>query len=311
MNNCLVSVIIPNYKHAKFLNERIQSVLNQTYQNFELIILDDCSPDDGASRNIIERYRNNPHVSQIVYNEVNSGSTFKQWHKGFELAKGDLVWIAESDDSCDKHLLAKLIKGFEQTDTVFSFCKSYAYDAYGNKTKFKFQSSLKTSFYLPGKEFIAKYLSKYNLVANASSVIFKKEAAISIDKQYLNMKAEGDWLLWIEMAELGNVYFVNEELNYFRLHDTNTTAKLWGKGVSADEHLIVFNYLMDVLNVSLIRKTILRSQFVAIIQENKCFENEDVRRMLLKRWDPYFFYRIFHQFHVILYRVKHLLIRKR
>ena len=102
MRSPLVSVIIPNYNHAVYLDERIKSVLNQTYQNFELIILDDCSPDNGASMAIIEKYRNNPHISHIVYNDVNSGSTFKQWHKGLELAKGDLIWIAESDDNCEK-----------------------------------------------------------------------------------------------------------------------------------------------------------------------------------------------------------------
>ena len=63
----LVSVIIPSYNHEKFLKERIDSVLNQTFQDFELIILDDLSPDN--SREIIESYRAHPKVSHIIFNE--------------------------------------------------------------------------------------------------------------------------------------------------------------------------------------------------------------------------------------------------
>ena len=114
MANPLVSVIIPNYCHAKYLDQRIQSVLNQTYPNFEVIILDDCSPDDGASRAVIEKYRFDPHVTHIIYNETNSGSTFKQWNKGFSLAEGELVWIAESDDFCEDMLLEKCIMVYTQ-----------------------------------------------------------------------------------------------------------------------------------------------------------------------------------------------------
>ncbi len=76
----MVSVIIPNYNHATYLRERIESILNQTYQNFELIILDDYSNDD--SKLIIEEYRNHEKISHIIYNETNSGSTFYQWKKG-------------------------------------------------------------------------------------------------------------------------------------------------------------------------------------------------------------------------------------
>ena len=100
----LVSVIIPSYNHEKFLKERIDSVLNQTFQDFELIILDDLSPDN--SREIIESYRAHPKVSQIIYNEKNSGSTFFQWNKAvLSLAKGEFIWIAESDDVADPKFL--------------------------------------------------------------------------------------------------------------------------------------------------------------------------------------------------------------
>ena len=70
----MVSVIVPNYCHEPYLKERLDSILSQTYEDFELIILDDCSND--RSRDVIEQYSSNPHVSHIVYNEKNSGSTF-------------------------------------------------------------------------------------------------------------------------------------------------------------------------------------------------------------------------------------------
>ena len=90
-----VSVIVPNYNHAPYLRQRIESILDQSHQDFELILLDDCSTD--GSRDIMESYRGDPRVSHIVYNEANSGSTFRQWDKGIELAQGECVWVAESD----------------------------------------------------------------------------------------------------------------------------------------------------------------------------------------------------------------------
>ena len=151
----LVSVIIPNYCHARFLNELIQSVLQQTYQNFELIILDDCSPDGGASKAVIESYRDNPHVSHIVYNEINSGSAFKQWGKGFELAQGKYIWIAESDDCCDPELLDTLMGQLLEHQAVMAFCRSEKFDVNGVKSHYDWQDELSGSFVMDGSVFIS------------------------------------------------------------------------------------------------------------------------------------------------------------
>ena len=125
-----VSVIIPNYNHSEFLEQRIQSVLNQTYQHFELIILDDASTDN--SRAIIENYQDDPKINAIVYNQQNSGSTFLQWKKGIELAKGDWIWIAESDDWCEITLLQVLTDGIiRNPGCVISYCQSLMVE--GNK----------------------------------------------------------------------------------------------------------------------------------------------------------------------------------
>ena len=96
MKKPLVSVVIPNYNHGKYLRERIDSVLAQSFQDFEIIILDDKSTDDSLS--IINEYKDNPHVAHIIVNEQNTGNPFIQWEHGISLAQGEYIWIAESDD---------------------------------------------------------------------------------------------------------------------------------------------------------------------------------------------------------------------
>src|ERR1700730_12479921 len=99
VNQPKVSVIIPNYNHAPYLRQRINTVLRQTFQDFEVILMDDCSTDEG--RSIIAEYAVGPRV-KVQLNERNSGSTFKQWKKGITLARGEYIWIAESDVYSDQ-----------------------------------------------------------------------------------------------------------------------------------------------------------------------------------------------------------------
>src|ERR1700757_4566906 len=118
-----VSVIVPNYNHARFLRQRLDTILAQSFQDFELILLDDCSTDE--SRTILEEYARDPRV-QLELNEVNSGSPFKQWNKGVRLAKGKYVWIAESDDYADPRLLERLVAILDGDPAVaFANCRSW------------------------------------------------------------------------------------------------------------------------------------------------------------------------------------------
>ena len=123
-----VSVILPNYNHSRFLKKRIDSIINQSFQDFELIILDDCSTD--SSKEIIEAYRSNLKVTNVVYNQTNSGSTFKQWKKGIQLAKGKYIWFAESDDYAHVDFLENLVSSLEKnTNAVLIFCNSHIINA--------------------------------------------------------------------------------------------------------------------------------------------------------------------------------------
>lgn len=242
MHNPLVSVIIPNYCHAHYLNERIQSVLNQTYQNFEVIILDDCSPDDGASRKVIEKYRENPHVSHIVYNEVNSGSPYKQWAKGADLAKGELLWIAESDDYADEHFLEVLVPQFEKNNNVsVAFCRSILFNdkgIVGPAGRKYIQEGI-----IDGKQFIHDYMQYGTSIVNASSVVFTKFAYQNISTEYTTYRGAGDRLFWILLAETGSVVFVERPFNHFRAHSNNTTKKCNNSGVNQKEDKKIFDYI--------------------------------------------------------------------
>lgn len=280
----MVSVIVPNYCHARFLDQRIQSILNQSYQDFELIILDDRSPDNGASRAIIEKYRDNPHVSHIVYNEENSGSPFKQWDKGIKLAKGDLIWIAESDDYCKKAFLETLVNEFERDDNLtLAYTLVKRVDAEGMPVRELCISPFGVSR-LTGTDYIRKYMIFGNHCRNASACVFKKAAYDKTDKQYMTYKAGGDMLFWVEIAEHGNVVIVNKKLSFFRSHSQRVTPKSSKSGVILLEYKKTIDHIIQTGILSEKRKKMMIDYAHYKLLTCK-FEREDHRENLFLYWN--------------------------
>lgn len=229
----MVTVIIPNYNHARFLDERIRSVLNQTYQDFEVMILDDCSTDN--SMEVINRYKDHPKVTKIVVNEQNTGSPFKQWQKGISMAKGNIIWIAESDDSCEPSFLETLVELFNKNHAVLAFCRSKSVDENGKEEPNRFQDSLTEDFVMDGTSFMKKHLAHKSCVQNISSAIFSRDAATNVSLEYMNYKGAGDWLFAVGLAEQGKVAYLNQPLNSYRIYEANTTAKERKNGHGAIE----------------------------------------------------------------------------
>lgn len=235
----LVSVIIPNYNHGPFLNQRINSILNQTYQNIELIIMDDVSTD--GSREVIEQYRNHPKVNAIIYNEQNSGSTFRQWDKGMQLVNGEWVWIAESDDWCEANLLETLVQGVD--DSVgLAIAQSVVVKETG-EILWKSQAAFFAKIY-SGKDFVTERMLLDNFgLPNASMCIFKKELYYQIDKQFTSYKFCGDWLFWIMIALQGYVFVSGKYLNYFRKHDNDVSSGAYYNGLHFSEYFLLLDTL--------------------------------------------------------------------
>lgn len=222
----LVSVILPNYNHSKYLPYRIDTILSQTFTDFELIILDDCSTDN--SRQIINSYEGHPRISKIVFNETNSGSTFLQWEKGIQLSSGKYIWLAESDDYSDPNFLKVLIERLESDSTNgLAFCASNITDENNNVSSKNYvygpevNEFLSKDFVINGQQFCEKYLFFGCLLVNASAVVFKKELYLNINQDFKTYKVSGDWRMWVEICYQTNVVYVNQSLNYFRFHTNN------------------------------------------------------------------------------------------
>lgn len=228
-----VSIIVPNYNHARYLPERLSSIFTQTIRDFEVIILDDASTDDSLAA--VEPYRDRADV-RIVSNERNSGSTFAQWLKGLDLATADLVWIAESDDGCDPGFLEALVPAFRDPRVKLAYANSHVWDeqgrVVGDYTGNPYLTTLSSTkweraYQVSAEVEINDGLGVKNTILSASSVVFRKfDLDDAARRQLQSMRIAGDWYFFTHAIAGGDVVYTPRKLNYHRRHDESVVGKL-------------------------------------------------------------------------------------
>ncbi|HEV2421507.1 MAG TPA: glycosyltransferase family A protein [Candidatus Acidoferrales bacterium] len=242
-----VSIIVPNYNHARFLRQRIDTILAQTFQDFELILLDDCSTDD--SRSILSSYSSDPRV-RLDFNDANSGSTYKQWNKGVRLARCEYVWIAESDDYADERFLERLVPALDsKPEVVFVTCRSLHVGEDGQPQPYAeidlpYLVRYDTTIEVDGREECRNHFVSINTVYNASSVLFRKSVYDQVGGADETFRFCGDWKLWAAMALSGRIVYVSKELNYRRVHHATVTSGSEREGLAQAEYLRVMRWLL-------------------------------------------------------------------
>lgn len=243
----MVSVIVPNYNHAPYLRQRIDSILGQTCQDFELILLDDCSTDN--SRDILESYRSHPKVSQVVYNDTNSGSAFRQWDKGMALARGEWIWIAESDDWADPSFLERTLTMVSaDSDCVLAYTSSLCTDEQGEPL-WDAPSDGTVSHYR-GEDFILQRLLHANAIVNVSACLFRRDCYHPADSHlYRGMRLCGDWMFYVLLAGQGSVTEIREPLNHCRRHGTNIAEQAEKEGLTLLEGVDILDYISATYHV--------------------------------------------------------------
>lgn len=230
----LISVIVPNYNHGKYLRERLDSIYNQSYQNIEVILLDDASVDGSVAilEEYAERYRQN---TRLICNTHNSGSPFAQWRKGMSLARGELIWIAESDDNSNAEFLSELAPMFANSAVTLAFCKTLFIND-GGKVVWSTDEYLhdvapelwQRPFVMGAATLVQRAWVAKNIVPNVGSAIFRKPLDLSklCAFGWTNFKVCGDWIFYLNICRGGLVGYSEKPMNLYRLHSANTSVNL-------------------------------------------------------------------------------------
>ena len=219
-----ITAILPCYNHAAFLPERIASVLEQTRRPDEILFLDDGSTDDSVE--IAERLLARggiPH--RIVVNPRNSGAVFAQWLKGLDLAAHDLVWIAETDDSAERTLLARLASALEREDVMGAFGRIQYIDRDGRSLNDldRYYEGLhhfdwNRSAVISAFEAFAFDFSVCNVVPNASGLLFRKPVLTAAERERLQAyRFAGDWYFYAKVLRGGALAYCSEATSFFRI----------------------------------------------------------------------------------------------
>ena len=228
-----ISVVVPNYNYAHYLPERLNSIFRQDYPIFEILFLDDHSRDNSleVAHEILSAQ---PIDYRIVANTENSGSVFRQWKKGIDLARGSHVWIAEADDSCEKHFLSETRKGFRTPGVVLSYCESRQIDENGEvlaDNYLAYVSDIDTRrwlspFVMDGEKAAHSFCIK-NVIPNVSAVLFETGSLRAVLGQHIERilpyRVAGDWLVYVLLLKQGYMAFTPVPANAHRRHQRSVT----------------------------------------------------------------------------------------
>ena len=245
----LVSVVFTSYNHKKYLRKALESLLNQTYSNIEIIIVDDFSSD--GSQQILKDYSNHSNVT-LILQQINSGSYVKASNFGASFAKGEYIIFAQCDDFSEITQIEKLVGVFIKSPTVgVVFSKSYLInenseiigDDY-NGREIKFKKVVKNSGLINGNK-MKEFLSFTCVIPNLSAALIKRELFLETNGLSSDFLVLADWDFWIKLTEKTNFYYLNEPLNYFRQHNKTIRSSIKMKVQILEAYKMFYNHIKD------------------------------------------------------------------
>lgn len=231
-----ISIIMASYNYASIIGEAIESVINQTYKDWELIIVDDGSTDNSVE--VIKKYLSDNRI-KLYINEKNLGLA-KTVRKGIQYSTSDRIAFLESDDKFLPNALEERVTAISTgADIIFTDLEMFGdkkradyFQQYFDDLN-KFFIDLKKSGFIDN---FAEILPKINVIPTFSVVTVRKELLEKCDFNPL-CKSALDYYLWAQLA-CHRVYYINKKLTYWRIHKDSY--------INRDKHSWLKKYLFNV-----------------------------------------------------------------
>ncbi len=242
-----ISIVMASYNYASIIGEAIESVINQTYKDWELIIIDDGSTDNSVE--VIKKYLNDNRI-KLYINEKNLGLA-KTLRKGIQYSTSDWIAFLESDDKFFPNALEEKVKAISKNaDIIFTNLElignenlKLLYLQHFENIKTYWKLLINTGFV----ENFAQYISNVNLIPTFSVVMVKKNLLMKCNFNSL-CKSSLDYFLWAQLS-LYKVYYLDIKLTYWRLHDDsyiNRDKQNWLKKYIFN--IIIYSYTIKNYN---------------------------------------------------------------
>ena len=240
----LVSVIIPAYNHEKFVGEAVESVLNQSFKNIELIVIDDGSID--RTGEVVQSY--NDHRLTYIYQE--NQDAYNTLNRGFRMAKGAFISILNSDDKYESNRVERLMEIQRKTRSACIFTDVQPISERGESFLdpnfwWNIWHQKNRRFYFECGDLYTAFL-KGNFMVTTSNLFLRADAVRKVGGfcsfRYLH---DYDYIFRVMLTYPGKVYYLDDEkLLYYRLHGDNTLSEAAIVGREQDR-VVIRKYLFE------------------------------------------------------------------
>lgn len=264
----LITIGVGTYNSANFLPTLIESILQQVYQNWELLIFDDCSTDN--TEEVIQSYLDNAKITYIS-NKTNLGME-KNWKQIYTSGKGEYFIGLGGDDYLDPLYLSTLVPLMEKNSHVYlAYTPTFWVEETGTILKEMPHFGHKAQSYIGGRNEVADLLVFDNYITPSAALI-RKSALNSLTVLIEpNMTGVNDWLMWIKIASTHpDFIFYKKSLVYYRIHENQYSAKFYQSIEPLEGHIKVIEKTIDLVDKSV------------LIQRK-----DDILQHLLRRYQQY------------------------